>query len=137
MDKKLVVLFLLFFLAFGVFTSILVFNKPLTQLARAKEDLTPSAEKSKMLAYPLYSIAANGKAVSVINVFVNSITEKPLANKVVGLTTTVGTVSATSATTDTNGKAEFRLSSTTPGIAKVEATVEGVKLLQTVTIKFE
>lgn len=137
MDKKLFLLISLFFLSFLIFTSILVFNKPLTQLARAKEDLTPSIDKSKILAYPLYSIAANGQAESLISVFINSASEKPLANKVVSLNTSLGELTPQSAATDANGKAVFRIRSTSPGVANIEASVDSLKLRQTVSVKFE
>lgn len=137
MDKKLVVMLLLFFLAFGLFASVLIFNKPLTQLARAKEELVPSAEKSKILAYPLYSISANGNSESSVSVFINSLTEKPLSGKLVTLTSTLGKVSPQSATTDNNGKAVFQVSSDAPGVAELEATVENIKLQQKVSVKFE
>lgn len=136
MDKKLVVLLLLFFLSFGIFASVVVFNKPLTQLARAKEDVIPSPDKSKILAYPLYSIPANGKAESVITVFVNSISDKPLANKTVNVTSSLGTVSPTSAVTNALGKVEFHLTSAEKGKAQADVTVENVKL-QSVSVKFE
>ncbi len=136
MDKKLVVLLLLFFLSFGIFASVVVFNKPLTRLARAKEDAIPSADKSKILAYPLYSIPANGKAESVISIFVNSVSDKPLANKTVNVASSLGTPSPVSATTDALGKVQFHLTSAEAGIAKVDVTVENVKL-RSVSVKFE
>jgi len=137
MDKKLVILFFLFFLSFGIFTSVLIFNKPLTQLAKAKEEFVPSADKSKIIAYPLYLLAPNGTAESVVSVFINSMTDKPLSNKLVTVTSTLGTVKPQSATTDEKGKAEFHLSSTVAGVAQLTVTVDNIKLNQAVSVKFE
>ena len=136
MDKKLVVLLLLFFLSFGIFASVVVFNKPLTQLARAKEDVIPAADKSKILAFPLYSIPANGKAESLITVFVNSVSDKPLANKTVSAASSLGKLSSSFAVTNAMGKAEFHLTSSEPGTAKVDINVENVKL-QSISVKFQ
>lgn len=137
MDKKLLVLLLLFFLSFGIFTSVLIFNKPLTQFAKAKEESLPSADKSKIIAYPLYSLAANGTAESVISVFINSMTDKPLSNKSVTVTSSLGTVKPQSATTDEKGKAEFHLTSSVAGVAQLTVMVDNIKLNQPVSIKFE
>lgn len=126
MDKKLVGLITLFFLSFFVFTSILVFRRPLLNLARAKEDQMASATNSKIiLACPGTTVAANGNDTCPVYVFVRSSGEspKPLSNKVVTLTTSMGQLDQASSTTDTLGKASFSLRSSEVGVANLRATV--------------
>src|SRR3989338_8641023 len=138
MDRKLLALITLFFISFAFFAAVTIFNKPLTQFTRAKEDSIPSSIRSKILAWPFPSLKADGASESVISVFVISESDKPIANRVVTLSNTLGNLIETSATTDNNGKATFRISSTTPGIAEIEALVEpDVKLSQKISIKFE
>ncbi len=137
MDKKLFALIALFFISFAFFAVLTVFNKPITNLTRAKEDVSSSAERSRMIAWPL-SVKANGTSQSLINVFVVSESDKPLSNKVVTLTNSLGQLRETAATTDNNGKVTFHISSTTPGIAEIEAIIEpNIKLPKKVSIKFE
>lgn len=137
MDKKLLALITLFFISFAFFAVVTVFNKPITQLTRAKEDLTPSAEHSKILAWPL-SVKADASSTSQITVFIVSESDKPLSNKVVTVTTSLGQFNQTAATSDNNGKAVFAISSSIPGIAKIEAIVEpNIKLTKKISIKFE
>ncbi|MBI4225714.1 Ig-like domain-containing protein [Candidatus Roizmanbacteria bacterium] len=138
MDKKLLALIMLFFISFAFFAAVTIFNKPITELTRAKEDLTPSVVRSKILAWPFPSVKADGISESVISVFVISESDKPLENKVVTLSNNLGQLRQTTATTDNNGKATFNITSTTPGIAELEATVEpNIKLSQKLSIKFE
>ncbi|OGK24636.1 hypothetical protein A3A46_00795 [Candidatus Roizmanbacteria bacterium RIFCSPLOWO2_01_FULL_37_13] len=138
MDKKLVALITLFFISFGFFTAILIFKAPLIQLTRAKEDFTPSPVRSKMLAWPLSYLNADGGSESVISVFIVSQSDRPLADKVVTLTNTIGTLKETAKTTDNNGKATFSITSTIRGIAEIEAIVEpNIKLSKKISIKFE
>jgi len=137
MDKKLFALIALFVISFAFFAVLTVFNKPITNLTRAKEDVSSSAERSRMIAWPL-SVKANGTSQSLINVFVVSESDKPLSNKVVTLTNSLGQLRETAATTDNNGKVTFHISSTTPGIAEIEAIIEpNIKLPKKVSIKFE
>ncbi|OGK18517.1 hypothetical protein A2866_00900 [Candidatus Roizmanbacteria bacterium RIFCSPHIGHO2_01_FULL_39_8] len=137
MDKKLVALLFLFFVAFGFFSAVTVFNKPITQFTRAKEEILPSASKSKIIGWPL-TLKADGQTESTISVFVVSESDKPLTDKSVKLLSTLGQVKEQSVTTDGNGKAEFHLVSTTPGTAEIEAEVDpSIKVTQKVTIQFE
>ena len=138
MDKKLLALIALFFLSFAFFTAAMIFDKPFTNLIRAKEDSKPSPIRSKILAWPLSSLNANGDSQSTINVFVVSESDKPIVDKRVMIVNSIGTLTEISAITDNNGKASFSLSSTTPGIAEIEATIEpDIRLSQKVTIEFE
>jgi hypothetical protein len=137
MDKKLVGLMLIFFLTFGLFTSVLVFNKPLSRLTRAKEEFLPSSNASLIFAWPLTAKADGGETVAV-NIFVRNANNLPLPNKKVSVITTLGNINELQPTTDKSGKATFNLSSASPGLAELTATVDNqVQLKQKVTVKFE
>jgi len=71
MDKKLLALITVFFLSFAFFAAVTLFDEPITQLIRAKDDSTPSPVRSKILAWPLASLNANGDSASSIYVFVD------------------------------------------------------------------
>lgn len=137
MDKKLTALIVLFLISFAIFAIVAVFNKPITEFTRAKDDTSPSPNKSKIIAWPL-AIKADGISKSTISIFVISQSDKPLANKVVTLLNTGGQLTQITSTTDNGGKADFYLTSVNPGTSQIEAVVEpNVKLSQKVTIKFE
>jgi len=71
MDKRLTGLLVVFFLAFGLFTSLVVFNKPLSRLIRASQEITPSVENSLILAWPL-TVKADGQAATTVTVFLRN-----------------------------------------------------------------
>jgi len=73
MDKKIIGLMLVFFLSFGIFMTVLVFNKPINQLTRAKEESVVSEKNSLVFACPL-NAQADGKSQNKITVFVRSYT---------------------------------------------------------------
>lgn len=138
MDKKLLGLVVIFFLSFITFAFLTVFNKPITQFTRAKEDVSASQEKSLIIAWPYLSVPADGNTESTVNVFVISQSDKPVPNKTVTLLTTLGQVKEAQLTTDNDGKATFHLSSSTPGIAEIRAVVDKtVELSRKITVKFE
>ena len=138
MDKKLLALITLFFISFAFFAAVTIFNKPLTQFTRAKEDFTPSADRSKIIAWPFPTLKADGISETVISVFVVSESDKPISDRVVTLSASLGNLKVSTVTSDNNGKAEFRLFSSVPGISEIEATVEpNIKLNQKVSIQFE
>ena len=138
MDKKLLALITLFFISFAFFAAVTIFNKPLTQFTRAKEDFTPSPDRSKIIAWPFPTLKADGISESVISVFIISQSDKPIPDRTVTLSSSLGNLKGSTATTDNNGKAEFRLSSSVPGISQIEAIVEpNIKLNQKVSIQFE
>lgn len=139
LDPKFVALLSLFFLSFIIFVSVVFFNKPLTQLTRATEDVTPTGKNSIMLVWPM-SVPADGKSESVINVFVRSANDKPVANRKIVLQSTLGAISEKPIAPEDKklGKATFGLTSTTTGIAEVKALIDGtIPLERKVTIKFE
>jgi hypothetical protein len=137
MDKKLVGLMLIFMLIFGLFVTVTIFNKPLTQFTKAKEEFLPSVDNSLIFAWPL-TTKSEGKSNVQVNIFVRSSTNIPLPNKKVVLITTLGVVTPNSVTTDKGGKATFSIESNNPGIAELSAIVDDqYQLVQKVTVKFE
>ncbi len=136
MDKKLVGLITIFFLSFTIFISILVFNKPLTQLINASLESGPSPTNSMILAWPL-TLKADGISESTITVFLRDNKKFPIANKPVRLTTNLGHVKEDVVNSEKDGKAIFHLLSTTPGLAQVTAVSENTEIIQKVSIKFE
>jgi len=135
MDKKLTGLIFVFFLTVSLFVSLLIFNQPLSRFTRAKEEFTPSKEKSLIFAWPLNTKINNQVT---INVFVRNEKGLPLVNKNVVLRSTLGDIFPNSATTDKSGKVTFNLVSANSGIATVSAVVENnYPLHQNVSIKFE
>lgn len=137
MDKKLVGLMSLFFVAFLFFTTLVVFKNPLSTITRAEKENQLSGTSSLMFAWPL-TAKADGKTEVKIDVFVRSENNGPLQNKTVTVASTLGTVKTINGTSDKGGKTTFTLSSDKPGIAELSATVDNsVPLTQKLTIKFE
>jgi len=136
MDKKLIGLVIVFFLAFGLFISILVFQQPITKLTKAKEEFSPSLTKSLIFAWPL-SLPADGKSESTINVFVRNEKEEPINNKRVTLTTTLGTIKESQPISDKQGKTEFKIISETEGKAELKAVIDNsIEIAQKVSVQF-
>lgn len=137
MDKKLVGLMLIFMLSFGLFTTITVFNKPLTQLTKAHEEFLPSSESSLLFAWPL-TAKTDGQNSIQVNVFVRNATNIPLPNKTVHLNSTLGLIKENDLITDKAGKASFTFGSSTPGLAELSAVIDNqVQLKQKISVKFE
>lgn len=137
MDKKLIALMSLFFVAFLFFTTMVVFKNPLSTITRAERANQPSGPNSLIFAWPLNSKTGSGNEVK-IDVFVRSEANGPLENKVVSLNSTLGTVKTLSGTSDKGGKTTFSLSSETPGLAELTATIDNsIPLTQKLTVKFE
>lgn len=137
MDKKLVGLLTIFFLLFGLFTTVLIFERPLIRFTKAKDELIPSPEKSIVFAWPL-KLSADGRSTSQITVFVRNRDGGALSNKKVTISTNLGLLNSPSAVTNKNGKVEFTLSSTSAGVAEISASVDdSTQLTQKVSIKFD
>lgn len=138
MDKKFLVLMLVFFLVFGVFVTTTLFNKQISNFARASTETDPSSQTSLIFAWPL--TAKVGNKVDV-NVFVRSANNSPLDKKQVKLVTDLGLINGAQesvAESDKTGRVNFVLSSDTIGIAELTAFVNGnTQLSQKVTVKFE
>jgi len=137
MDKKLGGLLIVFFLLFTVFASSILFSGQLSTITRAKEDFAPSGTASLLFAYPLL-LKADGTTKSTISIFVRSEKGMPVKDKALSLTATVGTLSSSVATTDEKGKATLTITSTTPGVSVIGASIEGsVKISQPLSVTFE
>lgn len=136
MDNKLAALLTAFFLSFGIFATVLVFNKPLTQLIRASQETGPSSTNSMVFAWPL-TVKADGISQSVITVFLRNERKYPVANKPVTIISNLGQLKQAQAFTENDGRATFQISSQTPGIAQLTVYSGNVELAQKVSIKFE
>ena len=137
MDKKLLGLVVAFFVTFILFTTAIIFQKPLTQAIRATEESNPSGTSSLMFAWPLAE-KADGITQVEVDVFVRSKTNKPLSKKTVNVVSSLGTVQPISNVSDDAGKTSFRVTSATPGLAELSATIDNtVPLQKTLSIKFE
>jgi hypothetical protein len=137
MDKKLVFLISLFFVVFTVFSFTAVRYKFLVNFIRAKEEISPSPEKSLIIAWPVTVNLKNVKQ-SKITVFIRNIKESPVSNKLVELKTNFGNITPQQTYTDKFGKAEFIIESNNPGLAEIRAIVDNnIELQQKVNIKFE
>ena len=138
MDKKFMALMLVFFLVFGVFVTTTLFNKQISNIARASTETDPSAQTSLIFAWPL--TVKVGDKVDV-NVFIRNANNLPLDKKPVKLVTNLGLVNGTPESTsesDKTGKVSFTLSSDTVGIAELTAFVNNnIQLIQKVSVKFE
>ena len=135
MEKQLLGLVGVFLLAFTLFISLIVFEKPLARFTRAKEELIPSANKTLIIAWPLI-LPADGQAEATINVFVRNEKEAPISNKKVSLITDLGTVKEVQPISEKNGKTEFKISSQKDGVATIKAIVDNIQVSQKVSIKF-
>ncbi|MBI1863027.1 Ig-like domain-containing protein [Candidatus Microgenomates bacterium] len=138
MDKKLAGLIGLFFLAFFVFISLVVFSKPLSRFTRASSTVDPSAQQSIIIAFPL-SLRANSSEESKLDVFVRSSSNSPVAGRDVSIEATIGTVSPAHVTTDRTGKATFQYSPAgDKGVAELTAVVDNtLRIAQKVTIQID
>ncbi len=136
MDKKLVSLFAIFFLTFGVFFSVVVFNKPLSRLIRASQELVPSSSNSLVLAWPL-TVKADGVAQSTITVFLRNDKNMPVGSRPVSVNSSLGQVKESGLTTGKDGKVEFHITSTTSGVAELTVSSSNINLTQKISIKFE
>ncbi len=138
MDKKFVALMVVFFLVFGVFMTTTLFNKQISNIARASTETDPSSQTSLIFAWPL--TAKTGDKVEV-NVFIRNANNLPLDKKQVKLVTNLGLVNGrkeSSSESNKTGKVNFTLSSDTAGIAELTAFVNNnIQLSQKISIKFE
>lgn len=140
MDNKFIGLISIFFLVFGVFISVLFFNKNIATLTRAKEDTLPSTEKSIILVYPL-TVNADGKTTATVTVFVRNSKGDSLEAKPVTLTSSLGALdggqqSLTKAT-EKSGQSVFTLTSTEAGTAQLKAVINGtVPTSNTASVNF-
>ncbi|CAN5220727.1 hypothetical protein BH09PAT2_BH09PAT2_02600 [soil metagenome] len=137
MDRKLVILGGIFILAFLSFISVIFLNEPIARLTRAANpNKQPSSQTSLIFAWPL-TATADGKTKSDITVFIRDTDGRGIEGKQVNLTSTVGLLNRPTAITDSTGKAIFSVTSTSSGLATIEAAVDNTKLLRKVTVDFK
>ena len=131
-------LMVVFLLVFGVFVTTILFNKQISNIARASTETDPSAQTSLIFAWPL--TAKVGDKVEV-NVFIRNADNLPLDKKQVKLVTNLGLVNGTQESTSVSnktGKVNFTLFSNTAGIAELTAFVNNnIQLIQKISVKFE
>lgn len=139
MDNKIIGLLVIFFLSFAIFIIFVFFNKPLSTLTRASEESkTVSPAESKIIFYP-YTVKADGKSSSVIQVFLVSIKGNPIKDKRVRLQTSLGSVveSELSKSDEDHSYYTFHLISNIEGTAQVEAIVDNNMILnQKISVLF-
>lgn len=127
----------LFFLLFTVFSLLIAFNQPISLLTRAKEDAEPSVTQTRVFAWPLYDIRADGKSWSTVTVIVRNEKTNPIEGRIVTLNTSLGTVKEPTLSTNKQGMAIFQLTSTEAGVAQIEATIDNsIKATQKVSVEF-
>ncbi len=137
MDKKLLTLVVAFFVTFVLFGTAIIFQKSITQAIRATEENTPSGASSLIFAWPLKE-KADGATQVKIDVFVRSKTNRPISKKTVSVTTSLGNVQKVSDVSDSAGKTSFIITSSTPGVANLSATIDNsIPLEKTLSVKFE
>lgn len=115
-----------------------LFNKQITNFARASGETDPSSKTSLIFVWPL--TAKVGETVNV-NVFIRNSNNLSLDKKQVKVSTNLGLINGSKESvleSDKTGKASFTLSSDTAGVAEITAFVNGnIQLDQKVSIKFE
>jgi hypothetical protein len=137
MDSKLIGLSVLFFLGFSIFTGYVFFSGSLNVATRASNvDNATSIQNSLIFAWPL-SVPADGETTSEVSVFVRNQENRGLEGKIVRIEGSPAIFESASANTDTDGKAVFRITSSTSGVAEISAIVDNRKLERTVSVEFK
>ncbi len=137
MDKKFILLLIIFFSFVSLFSLLIISRRSSGFLTRATEENDPSAEKSLILAWPL-SVNLKEPTNVKITVFVMNNKGVPLAYKKVTLSSNIGKFKENNILTDKHGKAEFNFLNDSPGIASIEAVVnDNIILKNKISIKFE
>lgn len=123
MDKKLIGLVLIFVLVFSLFIGALVFENPVR--IRALENRVTT--KCSVFVYPiLEALQADGKSKFTLTISANDKNQFIVPNKVARVQTTLGQLDKAESSTGDAGNAQFFLTSTIPGPAKITAIVQGV-----------
>lgn len=138
MDKKLIGLMGIFFLFFIIFSLAVVLPpSTLTSLTQAQGESLPSAETTRILAWPLYGVKADGHTESSITVIVRNAKTKPIEGRLVSVASTLGTVRETATPTNKEGMVIFHLVSNSPGTANINVTIDNsVQASQNVSVQF-
>jgi len=135
-DSKFIIVSLIFFVLFIFVLGSVVLESPIRSFVKAREAVTSPA-KSFMVIWPL-TLPADGKSISKVSVFLRNDKEEALAGKTARLTSTVGTVKPAQVQTDNIGKADFQITSDTPGnaVLSVSDTETNTPLSQQISIEF-
>lgn len=137
MDKKLLILGIVFIVTFAAYMVITIFKIPIFSFTQAANDnRSADISTSLIFAWPL-ELKADGEGRSEITVFVRDNNGRGIPEKEVSVTSSVGDVQANQAITDSQGKAVFYLTSTSIGVAQIEAFVDNRKLQKTVSVQFK
>ncbi len=137
MDKKLIGLMTIFFLFFAIFAIIAISPSTLSRFTQAQVETIPSAEATRVLAWPLYDLKADGTSASTVTVIVRNSKTIPIEGRTVSVSTSLGLFRESTTVTDKQGMAVFHLTSTTPGTALIEVTVDNeIKVPQSVSVQF-
>ena len=132
MDRKLVVLALMFFLVLGAFSTALFFDQGSLKQTRAANKCQPDVMKSFLVSLPK-DVPAGGSCE--VDAFVRCADESSVTGAEVGLNVINGSASPATAQTDETGKATFAIVGT--GLTEITATVNNsMTLTQTVTCNF-
>ena len=124
-----------FLLSFALFLSLVFINQTVGNDTRASNSLKPSVNTSFILSFPLEVV---GTEPSTITVFVRDEDTKPLPNRAVTLSSSIGSINTPNLITDGDGKAtaEFTCNNVPSGIAQINAIIDDtLSLTKTVTIK--
>jgi len=126
-----------FFLLFGLFVSLIVFEDPLVRFTKARQELAPSGEKSLIFAWPLQA-PADGSTDVVVSVFIRNEDGDELGGKKVTLTTNLGKFQQQEVVADKLGKAAFILRSGEEGVAEIKGKIDdAVSITHTITVRFD
>jgi len=135
MDKKLVTLISVFFIVFLGFVIYLFTDGSIAQFTRADITTEVSLQKSLIFAWPL-TVTADGNKTSEITVFVRNENGDGVPEKIVKITSPIGTVQEGELQTGDDGKVIFHISSSTVGVAEIAAFVNNRRLPRKITVQF-
>ena len=138
MDKKLVGLMGVFFLFFILFSlAVALPPSTFTRFTQASGDNVPSAEATRVLAWPLVGVKSDGKTDSTVTVIVRNAKTKPIEGRLVSLATSLGVVQESTMSTNKQGMAVFHITSNSPGVADINVTIDNsVQTSQKVSVQF-
>lgn len=121
-DKKFLTLTSMFFLLFAAAMTTILFNKPTSQILRAKNSV-PSPLKSFVIIFPQLGVAGTTKLK--VSVFMRDVSGNVLADRSVKLTSNPSNLNITPSdtmNTDNIGQAQFFITSETAGKVTLAVT---------------
>lgn len=138
MDKKLLGLMGVFFLFFAVFAvSVALPPRTFSRFTSASVETKPSADATRVLAWPLFGVKSDGKAESKVTVIVRNASTKPLEGRLVTVSTSLGSFHETSLPTNKEGIAIFHLVSNSSGTADINVLIDNeIQASQKVSVQF-